>query len=96
MKSRNAPEMSCVTSLISIRNTISVCSYRPTFCLPCLQAVQKVGLIGLAIGQLNKASEALVKAASNPQPKTDESEKVPIVHGNLPWILTSLCEVSSL
>ncbi|XP_027043421.1 zinc finger ZZ-type and EF-hand domain-containing protein 1-like isoform X1 [Pocillopora damicornis] len=39
------------------------------------QAVQKVGLIGLAIGQTNKASEALIKAASNPQPKADESKK---------------------
>ena len=38
--------------------------------------MQKVGLIGLAIGQTNKASEALIKAASNPQPKADESKKV--------------------
>lgn len=39
------------------------------------QAVQKVGLIGLAIGQPNKASEALIKAAAKPQPKQDEDKK---------------------
>ena len=34
-----------------------------------LQAVQRVGLIGLAIGVPNKASEALIKvAASDPPP----------------------------
>ncbi|XP_020615962.1 zinc finger ZZ-type and EF-hand domain-containing protein 1-like [Orbicella faveolata] len=39
------------------------------------QAVHKVGLIGLAIGQPNKASEALIKAASTPKPQQDESKK---------------------
>ncbi|XP_073246845.1 zinc finger ZZ-type and EF-hand domain-containing protein 1-like isoform X1 [Porites lutea] len=39
------------------------------------QAVQRVGLIGLAIGQPNQASEALVKAAANPQSKQDEDKK---------------------
>lgn len=44
------------------------------FCFP--QAVQKVGLIGLAIGKPNKASEALIKAAANPQPEKEEDKKV--------------------
>ncbi|XP_078346247.1 zinc finger ZZ-type and EF-hand domain-containing protein 1-like isoform X2 [Oculina patagonica] len=39
------------------------------------QAVQKIGLIGLAIGQPNKASEALIKAASTPKPQKEESKK---------------------
>lgn len=41
-----------------------------------LQAVQRIGLIGLAIGQPNKASEALIKAASIPKPQKEESKKV--------------------
>lgn len=49
------------------------------------KAVQKVGLIGLAIGQPNKASEALVKAAANPQSKQDEDKKVSVT-----MILTQL------
>jgi len=39
------------------------------------QAVHKVGLIGLAIGQPNKASEALIKAAANRQPEKEEDKK---------------------
>lgn len=41
-----------------------------------MQAVQKVGLIGLAIGQPNKASEALIKAVTTPQPDKGEEKKV--------------------
>ena len=39
------------------------------------QAVQKVGLIGLAIEMPNKASEALIEAASR-TPKKSPAEKV--------------------
>lgn len=42
------------------------------------QAVQKVGLIGLAIGMPNKASEALIEAALR-APKENPAEKVATV-----------------
>lgn len=40
------------------------------------QAVQRVGLIGLAIGQPNKASEALIKAAASLGEDKKEDKKV--------------------
>ncbi|XP_068674922.1 zinc finger ZZ-type and EF-hand domain-containing protein 1-like [Montipora foliosa] len=39
------------------------------------QAVQRVGLIGLAIGQPNKASEALIKAAANLESSRKKEDK---------------------
>lgn len=57
------------------------------------QAVQKVGLIGLAIGQPNRASEALIKAASNPQPNADGLKKKSMVASSvsfqLPFAITT-------
>lgn len=40
------------------------------------QAVQRVGLIGLAIGQPNKASEALIRAAASVGDDKKEDKKV--------------------
>lgn len=40
------------------------------------QAVQRVGLIGLAIGQPNKASEALIRAAASLGDDKKEDKKV--------------------
>ncbi|XP_022784131.1 zinc finger ZZ-type and EF-hand domain-containing protein 1-like [Stylophora pistillata] len=60
------------------------------------QAVQKVGLIGLAIGQPNRASEALIKAASNPQPNADGLKKKSMVASSvsfqLPFAITTAAD----
>lgn len=60
----------CCCILTVLTDICSACCF--------LKAVQRVGLIGLAIGQPNQASEALVKAAANPQSKQDEDKKVSV------------------
>jgi len=66
---------------VSCSGCCSILTVLTDVCTACcfLKAVQRVGLIGLAIGQSNKASEALVKAAAaNPQSKQDEDKKVSV------------------
>lgn len=72
---------------VSCSGCCSILTVLTDICTTCcfFKAVQRVGLIGLAIGQPNKASEALVKAAANPQSKQDEDKKVSVT-----MILTQL------
>ena len=72
---------------VSCSGCCSILTVLTVICTTCcfFKAVQRVGLIGLAIGQPNKASEALVKAAAHPQSKQDEDKKVSVT-----MILTQL------